>query len=420
MAKCEIIAIGSEILLGDIVNSNASYLSSQLAQVGISVYYHTTVGDNMDRILSALDIASKRADIIITTGGLGPTDDDITHEAIAKFTGKGLVFFPEAKYNLDNFFKNLNRKPAKSNERQTHLPEGSMLMPNPLGTAVGVILKHNNVEIFTLPGVPPEAFSIFDNSIKPYLLKKYSEGTILSRSIKLFGLPEADIGEKVSDLMTGINPTVGILANQQGIKLRITAKGRDKLACKSIIQPVEHKIHSRLSEYIWGYDEDTPESTIANLLTESGKTLATAESCTGGMVSGRIVNIEGSSRFYRGGVVSYSNDLKESILGVSKKIIITHGAVSEETAKAMAIGATKKCKSDFALAITGIAGPTGGTDEKPVGTICFGFAYHDGEDLHVDSLIQHIGKHLSREIIRERATTIGLLKLREFILDKIG
>lgn len=420
MAKCEIIAIGSEILLGDIVNSNASYLSSKLAEIGISVYYHTTVGDNMDRIISALDIASKRADIIITTGGLGPTDDDITHEAIAKFTGAELVFFPEAKYHLDNFFRSVNRKPAKSNERQTKLPKGSMLMPNPLGTALGIILKYNNVEIFTLPGVPQEAYEIFDSSISPHLLKKYSDGTILSRTIKLFGMSEADIGEQVRDLMQGINPTVGILASQGTIKLRITAKGRDRLACKNIIQPVEHKILSRLSKYIWGYDEDTPESTVANLLVESGKTLAMAESCTGGMVSGRIVNIEGSSRFYRGGVVSYSNDLKESILGVSKKIVIAHGAVSEETAKAMAIGATKKCKSDFALAITGIAGPTGGTDEKPVGTICFGFAYHDGDELHVDSLTQHIGKHLSREIIRERATTIGLLKLREFILDKIG
>ena len=420
MAKCEIIAIGSELLLGDIVNSNAAYISSRLANIGISVLYHTTVGDNMERIVTALDTASRRADIIITTGGLGPTDDDITHEAVAKFCQKELIFFPQAQLHLDNFFISVNRKPAKSNKRQTMLPASASIIPNPLGTALGVIIKHENSEIFTLPGVPQEAYAMLDSTVLPYLNKHYSEGVILSRTIKLFGLPEADIGEQVSDLMQGTNPTVGILASQGTIKLRITVKGSDPANCAELIMPIENEIHKRLEQYIWGFDEDTPESVIAELLVEGNKTLALAESCTGGMISARIVNISGSSRFYKGGVVSYSNDLKESIIGVKQKTLVSHGAVSEETAKEMAAGVLKECKSDFALAVTGIAGPTGGTKEKPVGTVCFGFAYRNVDKIESESFTRQIGKHLSREIIRERATSIGLLKLREFIIRKIN
>jgi len=293
-------------------------------------------------------------------------------------------------------------------------------MPNPLGTALGIIIKHGNSEIFTLPGVPQEAYAMLDSSVLPYLSNNYSEGMILSRTIKLFGLPEADIGEQVSDLMRGANPTVGILASQGTIKLRITVKGKSVAHCAELIMPIENEIQKRFEQYIWGYDEDTPESVVAELLVNGNKTLSLAESCTGGMISARVVNISGSSRFYKGGVISYSNDLKEAILGVKQKTLVSHGAVSEETAMEMAAGALKECKSDFALSVTGIAGPTGGTKAKPVGTICFGFAYRDGEKVESESFTRHIGKHFSREIIRERATVTGLFKLREFILKHLG
>lgn len=411
--NAEIIAIGSELLLGQVVNTNAVWLSQRLAEIGVSVIYHTSVGDNPERIEKALKLAVERVDLVFTTGGLGPTEDDITIAILAKAFNQPLVEYPAAKAQIDGFFRRLQRKPIPSSYRMALLPEGAAMIPNPVGTAPGVIFKAGKTTIFTFPGVPKEMEAMYQGTVKGYL-QGLSKGVILSRTLWFSGIPEASLGEKVADLMAGKNPTVGILASWGMVRLRITCLADTEEAARSLIRPVEEEILKRASEYHFGYDEDTLEKVVGELLRERKMTLAIAESCTGGLIAKRITDIPGSSDYFVEGLVTYANEAKTKLLGISEELLKEHGAVSEEAAEAMAEGVKRAAGTDYGLSVTGIAGPGGGTAEKPVGLIYIGISGPKGTQVHKYIM----GSHFPRDVLRERTAMTALNLLRLAILEK--
>jgi len=370
--NAEIIAVGTEILLGQIVNTNAAYLSRKLAQIGINVYCHSTVGDNYGRLLMALDIGLSRSDIVITTGGLGPTVDDITLSVIAIAAYRKLEKNNELLNDIRKYFlrKGIKSMP-KCAERQAYVPVNSTWFKNELGTAPGIFIKHNNKIIIALPGPPRELEPMFEDYVIPHMRKNgyIKDETIITRTIKTTGLVESAVNSKVRDLLLlSGDVTVGIYAHLGEVHLKITAKMRLNRDKKGLIR-IEKEIRKRLSYYIYGVDSDSLEGVVGGLLIKKKKTLSIAESCTGGLVADRITNVSGSSSYFKMGVVAYSNEAKQNLLGVSNESLKKYGAVSAAIAKEMAEGVKKKAGTDVSLGITGIAGPTGGTKKKPVGLV---------------------------------------------------
>ncbi|ERM92346.1 damage-inducible protein CinA [Caldanaerobacter subterraneus subsp. yonseiensis KB-1] len=368
----EIISVGTELLLGQIVNTNAKYLSERLALLGIDIYFHTNVGDNEERLKQCLKIAYERSELIITTGGLGPTVDDITKETIASFLNLPLVESEEAKQEIINFFERIGQKPTENNFKQALFPAGSKILPNKNGTAPGFILEKEGKIFVVLPGPPSELIPMFEEHVYPYL-KRFTSETIKSRVLKIFGLGESKVEEMVRPLLQGSNPTVAPLVGDGYVTLRITAKGKEEEVHEMISQ-VEKKIREILGDYIYAVDDEEMEKIVIKLLQKRGFTLATAESCTGGLLAKKITDVPGASKVFNLGVVTYSNEAKEKVLGVKKSTLDVHGAVSPETAKEMAENVRVLAKSDLGLSTTGIAGPSGGSPEKPVGLVYVGFA----------------------------------------------
>ncbi|MFH0839144.1 MAG: competence/damage-inducible protein A [Candidatus Omnitrophota bacterium] len=374
--NAEILNIGTELLLGYTIDINSAYLSQKLSTIGIDVFYRITVGDNKKRILAALEIARSRADIIITNGGLGPTVDDITLDVISKFTSKKLIFNKDIVENIEHHFKNRNIVMPECNRRQAYIPEGALIIKNSVGTAPGIILKNNNVILIALPGPPSEMRPMVDNFVIPYLKKEFGLNTIIkSKTIKIVGLPESKVNEKVKDVLKRKPPTtVGIYAHPYQIDLRITTKAQTEQNADKNIKKIERILKSRLKGYIFGYDNETLEEVVGKLLLKNKKTISIAESCTGGLLSNRITDISGSSQYFKLGAVVYSNESKIRDLGVSKEILWKYGAVSKETARALAENIRIKGKTDIGLGITGIAGPTGATKTKSVGLVYIGLS----------------------------------------------
>jgi len=369
--KAEIIAIGTELLLGHIVNSNAAYLSRQLADLGIDVYYRTTVGDNEARLLKTIQTSLNRADMVFTIGGLGPTEDDITASTIAKAISKRLTYSPSISKEIDKHFKKRGIKTPRINYRQANIPTGSIALKNTVGTAPGLIIKSGKKIIIALPGPPRELIPMFEQSVAPYLKKRFSlKYTIVSRVIKTTGLPESSVCPKVRGFlkMEG-KTTVGIYAHLGQVDIKITSKAKTKTLAKKAIKPVEKRIRKKLGDIVFGTDDETLEGIIATSLLKQKKTLSIAESCSGGLIASRITNVPRSSKFFIMGITAYSNQAKTSLLNVSPKLIAKHGAVSKPVALAMAKGIREISGSAVALGITGIAGPTGGTKKKPIGTV---------------------------------------------------
>ncbi|WP_026485718.1 competence/damage-inducible protein A [Caldanaerobius polysaccharolyticus] len=375
--KCEIISVGTELLLGQIANTDAQYISQQLAPLGIDVYFHTAVGDNSDRLKECLEIAWRRSDAIITTGGLGPTLDDLTKETIADFLGLKMVKYQQAYDHLKQYFK--GREITQNNYRQVYFPENSILLPNNNGTALGCIVEKDNKVIIILPGPPNELIPMFQESVIPYLRSK-SDYVIKSKVLRLFGIGESKVEEMLKDIIVNqSNPTIAPLAKEGEVTLRITAKGKDQVIIDRMIKDMEDRVRSVVGEWIYGVDDDSLESVVGRLLMEKGITISLAESCTGGLMSHKLTNIPGISSVFKLGAVVYSNEAKEDILGVNPTTIKEKGAVSRETAIQMAEGARLTGKTDLGLAVTGIAGPGGGTSSKPVGLVYI--ALSDGKNI---------------------------------------
>ena len=408
--SAEIVTIGTEMLLGDLVDTNTAWISQRLAALGVSMYRHTTVGDNNDRIIGALRDAASRTDLVVTTGGLGPTSDDLTNACLGTLTGRPMVEYPEARRHIDEKFAKFGREPTPSNYKQALFPEGTELVPNPLGTAPGALVEWEGTLFATLPGVPSEMKRMFEETLEP-LIRERSDGSIVSKTLHFAGIGESALAEKVQDFLDASDPTVAPLAGQGRVRLRITTRAATEEEAHGKIEPVEREILDRLGEYFFGEDEETLESSVGRLLAERGATVALAESCTGGLISKRFTDVAGSSAYFVEGFVTYSNASKERLLGVPEEMLAEHGAVSEPVARAMAEGARKISGADYGLSVTGVAGPGGGTEEKPVGLVFVGVADEEGA---VAEKLDLTAWARSRSSIRERSANraLDLLRLR--------
>ena len=375
----EIIAVGTELLLGNIVNTNARDISQALSAVGVNVFWHTVVGDNPQRLKEALDIARNRADIIITTGGLGPTYDDLTKQTICEAFGKPLVLHQDILDDLKVFFeKNVHMKMPSNNLQQAELPEGCTVFDNPVGTAPGCAFEADGVHVLMLPGPPFEMLTMLKGHVIPYLRNLSSE-VIVSHDIMTFGLGESPMEELMREKMSRMeNPSLATYAKPSEVRLRATAKAESAEAAEAMLAPVVKDVTDFLGDYVYGVDVSSLEETCFRILKDKGLTLATAESCTGGRVAERITALPGVSAVYRGGVVSYWTSVKADVLGVPREILDTHGAVSEETALAMAEGARRITGADIAVSVTGVAGPDPDERGVPVGIVYIGLATPDG------------------------------------------
>lgn len=374
--RCEIICVGTELLLGEIVNTNASWLAARFSEIGLTHYHQSVVGDNLGRIKSVIQTALSRSDLIFFSGGLGPTADDITHEAIADSLGLKLVQYPEAVTELEKKYANLGRAPSQSNYRQTYLPEGSNIVNNPTGTANGVELKvsYEGREriIFTFPGVPSELKAMYAGEVLPRLKAANAvSGAIEKTDIMVFGMPESVVGEKIAGLIANNNPSVATYASVSGVRIRVSSS---EGAARQNIDQTKDKIIEALGDHVISADGRGLGQVFVDDFKKRGLSFSTAESCTGGGIGEMITSVPGSSEVYEGGVVSYSNAIKVSMLGVLEETLRTEGAVSEAVAKQMSEGMLSRSRADFSVAVTGIAGPSGGRPGKPVGTVCFGLS----------------------------------------------
>lgn len=366
--NAEILAVGTELLLGDILNTNAQYLSKQLAQLGISVYYQTVVGDNKERLLNAYKNAFERADIVITTGGLGPTDDDLTKETAAQYFNKKMILDDKSLEIIEQYFKKRGKMP-ETNKKQAYIPEGAKILSNTNGTAPGCIIEENGKILIMLPGPPNETVPMFEKSVMPYLKQK-QDYTLVSKTLHLSGVGESAAAEKIRKLMQeSTNPTIAPYAKTNEMFFRITAKGNSIEEAEKIMQPAIDEIYNKLGEFIYGEDDITLVESVMKEIIKKGMTISVAESCTGGMLMSEIVNFSGISSAFIEGFVTYSNESKIKRLNVKKETIEKYGAVSEQTAIEMAEGVMKNSNTDIGISTTGIAGPDGGTDKKPVGLV---------------------------------------------------
>ena len=365
----EIISVGTEILLGNIVNTNAAYIAEKCAYIGISNYYQVTVGDNADRLRESIELAKSRSDIIFLTGGLGPTEDDLTKETCAKVFNKELILDETAKQNIIDIFEKRGLRLTDNNWKQAMVPKDSIIMYNDNGTAPGIIMEDNGKIAVLLPGPPHEMMPMFEKDVIPYFVSKETD-VIYSRMVKMVGVSESNIDEDIKDLIEMKNPTVATYAKTGEVHIRVTAKAENEETAKALAKPVVKQIKEKYEKNVYSTNaEETLEEAVVLQLSKSNYTITTAESCTGGLISATIVNVAGSSEVFKQGYVTYSNKAKKNILDVKKSSLEKYGAVSEQVAKEMAKGALKAAKADVSVAVTGIAGPGGGSPDKPVGLV---------------------------------------------------
>lgn len=376
----ELVCVGTEILLGNIVNTNAAYLAEQCAMLGLSCYHQSVVGDNEQRMEETIRRAVSRSDIVILSGGLGPTKDDLTKEVTAQVFDMELLEDPHTRARIQEYFDQNHRgQITENNWKQAQVPEGSMVIDNYNGTAPGLILQKDGKTAILLPGPPNELKPMFERDIRPFLNRLEPEG-IYSKMVKICGFGESKVESMITDILESqTNPTIAPYAKTGEVHLRITAKAINEETADEMMEPMMEELYRRFGSQIFTTEEAvTLEETVVELLKEKGKTVTTAESCTGGLVAGRLLNVPGASSVYMEGYITYSNEAKEKLLGVSLSTLEQYGAVSKETACEMAEGAAKAAGADLAISVTGIAGPDGGTKEKPVGLVYVG-CYADGE-----------------------------------------
>ncbi len=410
--RAEIISIGTELLLGQIVDTDAAHLSRLLADLGIDLYYRSTVGDNFARVVEAVVLALSRSDIVFTIGGLGPTEDDLTKEAVAEAMGVELVLDEPSAESIRRFFSTRGIPFVQRNLKQALIPKEGCALPNENGTAPGVVFEHDGKIVITLPGPPSEFVQMVERGVVPFLTDRFGAtgGIIKSRVLKIAGLGESAVEERVQDLLYTTNPTVAPLAGLGEVRLRITAKADNEESASTMISEVENKLRERLGTLVFGVDDETLEQVVVEMLTAQKLRLALAESCTGGLLAHRITNVPGSSDALLAGIVAYSNKAKTDLLGLPKDIIDAHGAVSHEVARAMAEGARKVTGADIGMGITGIAGPGGGTVAKPVGLVYIALS---SEDQTSSTENRFVG---SRGNVKMRSAQAALTMLRQSLL----
>ncbi|MBY6036021.1 competence/damage-inducible protein A [Fictibacillus nanhaiensis] len=411
--NAEIIAVGSELLLGQIVNSNAQFISKNLADIGINVFYHTVAGDNEKRLRSVIETAKSRSDLLIFTGGLGPTKDDLTKETIAKVFQKDLVHDEQSLTYIMEYFVQTNREMTPNNRKQALVIKGSEVFPNENGMAPGMAFTHEKSTCVLLPGPPSEMKPMFEKYVIPFLFAKTDVQTRLySRVLKFFGIGESVLETKLQDLIDQqSNPTIAPLASDHEVTIRLTASHHDPNEAKSLLDQTESEIMKRTSSFFYGYDLDTLENQAMSLLLQNKATLAAAESLTGGLFSKVVTDMPGSSAIFKGGVVSYSNEIKQSILGVPPSLIKEYGAVSKECAQWMASHVRSISDSDYGISFTGVAGPER-QENQPVGTVFIGIA--SANETHTFPL-KLAG---TRKSIREKAVKHGFYLLNQLVKER--
>ena len=406
----ELIAVGTELLLGNIANTDAQMISQGLSQLGINVYYHTVVGDNPQRVRQAVDIARGRADILITTGGLGPTCDDLTKVAVAQAFGKELVYHEPSAQRIRERFAQRGTPVTENNFQQAMVPEGCTVLDNDWGTAPGVAFQAGGTHVLMLPGPPRECEMMFRYRALPYL-QKLSDGVIASRTVKTFGIGESAAEALLRDLMNALhNPTLAPYAKPTGTELRITAHAPTREEALRLIAPVEEQVKAILGDKVIGVDVDSLEEVCFALLKDRGLTVGTAESCTGGLLAKLLTDLPGSSSVFRGGVVSYTNGVKAGLLGVPQDLLDRYGAVSPQVAEAMARGAKAALGCDIALSTTGVAGPDADDRGNPIGLVYLGLAW--GDQCQVT---EFRAGPVERERVRRQAAQTALDLLRRHL-----
>jgi len=412
LMRAELVCVGTELLLGETLNTNAQYLGQRLAHLGIDIYHQTVVGDNLQRACEVTARALERSDLVLMTGGLGPTMDDVTREVIAAVTGRALRRDPEVAGALAAQLKARGLRVSETQLRQALLPEGAEALPNPFGTAPGIWVEHEGRVICALPGPPTELREMFESQVEPRLRRRLPPGApvLYRRILKVCGLPEAEVEDRVADLIAGqTDPTIAPYARSGEIHLRLATKAPDPETAAARFDPLEEEIRRRLGHHLFGRDDDTLAGVIGRILVERGLTLAAAESCTGGLLGARITDVPGSSAYFLLSAVTYSNEAKVRVLGVPRPVLERHGAVSEPVALAMAEGARRVVGADIGIGITGIAGPGGGTPAKPVGTVYVGLSWQHGQRC------RRLNLRGSRADIRNRTVTYALALLLEML-----
>lgn len=411
----EIISVGTELLLGQIVNTNAQVISRMLSELGFNVYYTTVVGDNPARLKSALEAAAGRADGIITTGGLGPTGDDLTKETIAAYCGLRCVMHEESRRRIEERFASQGQYMPESNLKQAEMPEGCIILENDNGTAPGAIIETDRNVFIMLPGPPSEMRPMLLGKVRPYLEKR-AECVIHSKSLRIFGVGESAAEEKLkAAIERQTNPTIAPYAKTGEMELRLTARAQNVTEAERMLAPLEAEVREILGDFVYAEGEDANlQNTVVELLCGKSLTVATAESCTGGLVAKKLTDIPGSSGCFQCGLVTYSNEKKQELLGVSGDTLAACGAVSEQTALEMSRGVRERSGADIGIGITGIAGPGGGTEEKPVGLVYISIC---ADGLHKAYRFYLAG---GRDMVRERASLYALDMIRRCVLGKLG
>ncbi len=409
----ELIAVGTELLLGNVANTDAQIISQGLSALGITVLHHTVVGDNPQRLAEALETARNRADIIITTGGLGPTYDDLTKQTICKTFNRELELHEDILEDLKTWFQTkMGKKMPENNIQQAMLPVDCTIFDNPVGTAPGCAFVEDGVHVLMLPGPPFECGYMFEHRAAPYL-EKLTDGVIVSHEIKVFGMGESAVEEALHEPMTTLtNPTLAPYAKTNECMVRATARAESREKAEELLTPLVREVCETLGDVVYGVDVGSLEEVVSGLLAERGLTLAAAESCTGGLLSKRMTDLPGASKVFRGGVVSYVNDVKANVLGVPREVLEQYGAVSEETARAMAEGCRRVCGSDLAVSLTGVAGPERDDWGNEVGTV---YAALAGPEETICKKLT-CGRGRGRDRVRTAAASNALDLIRRFLL----
>ncbi|MDQ0286339.1 nicotinamide-nucleotide amidase [Desulfofundulus luciae] len=411
--QAELIFTGTELLLGEVLNTHAQYLGRQMAAHGIEVILHTTVGDNWDRLAQVLKAALERADLIIVTGGLGPTTDDLTKDTVARVLGLPMVLDEPTLQWLREFMARRGTPVFESMARQAYFPAGARVLPNPVGTAPGALLEHQGKVVILLPGPPRELKAMFENSVVPYLASLGNPGMVTrTRLLKVTGISESEVQELIGDLGGQGNPGIAYVAQPGEVHVRISARAADGAAAEQMITGLLEKVRERLAGYLFGMDDDVLEEVVGRLLAQKGLTCALAESCTGGLTAARLTSVPGSSEYFLGSIVAYDNRVKEKVLGVPLETLQAHGAVSQQTAVAMAEGVRSLAGAHLGLSITGIAGPGGGTPAKPVGLTYIALAAPDGTSCREFHFPGH------RQAVRQGAANAALNMIRLYLLAR--
>ncbi|HCA48080.1 MAG TPA: competence/damage-inducible protein A [Armatimonadetes bacterium] len=411
--KAELISVGTELLLGEIVDTNAAYMSQRLAEIGVDVHFRHTVGDNLDRIVSVLELALSRSDAVLISGGLGPTQDDLTRESIAQATGRPLVSDPDAVTHLREYFARRGFMPTQNNLKQATVPEGGRLLDNTCGTAPGLFVEHEGKLIFAIPGPPSEMREMMHLQVLPITAERLGTDLrpVFTRVLRFSDIGESTLTAEIAEIIDNqTDPTVAPYAKPGEVTLRIATKAESEAKAAQRLNEIERALREQVGSFIYGVDDETMEVAAGKALREKHATVAVAESCTGGLVASRITDVSGSSEYMLGGVVAYANEIKQRLLGVPPEVLAEHGAVSEETARAMAAGVRKLLGADYGVATTGIAGPTGGTAEKPVGLVYIAVADAGGV------VVTELNWPGTREQFKQRVSQTALNMLRKRVL----